>query len=252
MSHDTPKCRYCLGAMEPDTGWASATVLKFYFVCGSCQSQTPHGTSRESALYLANHPAPVAVPTPTPPDPSPEVVKLVDAYTSMLVSYTLATAPRGTEPPLNPYHKRVIAARAALMAEFSRLSKAQTQEQVPVKILALASQLIHFPGLHPAAVARANEIIEICVNPPSAKPQAQAPEALDLGKLRVFMEVVACRKGAPVVSESDVIDAADCWADEIDRLTQIDTPKGTETPARPNVHDMLSKLSAEGAGDGEG
>ena len=71
---------------------------------------------------LAHPPEPAKAETlEARPEPTPEHEKLVDAYTHMLVSYTLATAPRGTEPPTNPYHKRVIAARAAILAEFSRL-----------------------------------------------------------------------------------------------------------------------------------
>lgn len=52
-----PACRYCLGIMEPDTWW-QGKILQYYFVCSGCRSTTPHGSSRESATFLANHPAP--------------------------------------------------------------------------------------------------------------------------------------------------------------------------------------------------
>lgn len=54
-----------------------------------------------------------------------------------------------------------------------------------------------------------------------------------------YMEEAVCRKcGLPTDGRFKSISPA--------------APKGTEPPARPDVHDMLSKLSAEGAGDGEG
>lgn len=60
--------------------------------------------------------------------------------------------------------------------------------EIRVKILALASQLIHFPGLHPEAVARAVGIVDLCVAPPTGSAEAPAPRPMEWTKEKPKVE----------------------------------------------------------------
>lgn len=74
---------------------------------------------------------PAPVPAPAPPDPSPEVVKLVQDFGAAVMAQTMASARSACDLYNAPYAEATQAHMAALLAEFSRLSKAQAQPLIP-------------------------------------------------------------------------------------------------------------------------